>query len=122
MCQDTGPNDWEVKLNGASRYPQFAAAGKYARIGYSLPASTWQHVVFTFSSGNVSAYVNGVLVSLAENTFTGTESLPVQASGLLIGTDSGQANPYAGLLDDVRIYNRVLNNASVSALYSATLH
>jgi Concanavalin A-like lectin/glucanases superfamily/Purple acid Phosphatase, N-terminal domain/Protein of unknown function (DUF1565) len=112
-------DDWDVKLNGRGRLPQFTAAGKYAQANYSLAANTWQHVVFTFSSGVVKAYVNGNPVALAENTFTGTEILPVAPSGLLIGADAGKVNPYAGLLDRVRIFKRALTSADVALLYSA---
>jgi len=79
-------------------------------------------VVFTFSSGTVNAYVNGNPVALAENTFTGTETIPLAQSGLLFGNDSGTSDPYSGLLDDVRIYNRALAAIDVSGLYSATRH
>jgi len=112
--------DWDVKLNGSNRYPQFtAAAGQYAILNYSLPLITWHHVAFTFSSGTVKGYVDGTPVSFLENTFTGTESLAQWAYGLYLATDASQTNSYIGSLNDVRVYNRALSDADVAALYAA---
>jgi hypothetical protein len=110
--------DWEVKLNGTRRYPQFSAGGQYAILNYSLPLITWHHVVFTFSNGVVTGYVDGTPVPFSLNTFT-TTSLLQWAYGLYIAAyDSNFSNPYIGSLDDLRIYNRALSAAEVSALYS----
>ena len=112
--------DWDVKLNGSNRYPQFtAAAGQYAILNYSLPLITWHQVAFTFSNGTVKGYVDGAPVSFLENTFTGTETLAQWAYGLYLATDASQTNPYIGSLNDVRIYNRAMSDADVAALYAA---
>ena len=111
--------DWDVKLNGANRYPQLTAGGQYAILNYSLPLITWHHVVFTFSTGVVKGYVDGVPVPLLTNTFTGTETLAQWAYGLYLATDSSQTNSYIGSLNDVRVYNRALSDANVAALHLA---
>jgi hypothetical protein len=111
--------DWDVKLNGSSRYPQFSAGGQYAVLNYALPLITWHHVVFTFSNGAVNGYVDGVQVPFSANTFTAT-SLPNLAYGLYLATyDSSLSNPYIGSLDDVRLYSRALSAADVATLYTA---
>lgn len=111
---------WDVKLNGQSRYPQFSAAGKYAMLQHSLPVGTWQHVVFTFSSGSVKGYVNGVSQPFAQNTFAGNEILPAMPYGLRIGADAEKANLAKGFIRDVRLYDSVLTAAEIQALYSQT--
>ena len=109
--------DWDVKLNGSNRYPQFSVGGQYATLSYALPLITWHHVVFTFSNGVVKGYVDGVQVPFSANTFTAT-SLPNWAYGLYLATyDSSLSNPYIGSLDDVRLYNRALSSTDVAALY-----
>jgi hypothetical protein len=113
---------WDIKLNGQSRHPQFSAGGKYAMLSDSLPTGTWQHVAFTFSSGVVKGYVNGVSQPFAQNTFTGTGTLPRENYGLLIGTDAGKQYFAKGFIDDVRIYDRTLSAADVATLYSQTQH
>lgn len=109
--------DWDVKLNGSS--PQFSGAGAYAMTNYSLPAGVWTHIVFTYSSGTVNAYVNGQPVSFQANTFTSGMTLPTDPYGLYIGTDSSITQFYPGELADVRVYNRALGASDVWALYSS---
>ena len=87
-----------------------------------LPLNTWEHVVFTFSSGILKGYINGVPVAFSTNTFTGTEALPLQMYGLFIGTDPSKTASFKGNVDDVRLYNLVLSDADVLALYSRTRH
>jgi hypothetical protein len=113
---------WDVKLNGSNRYAQFSAGGKYATMKTPLPLNTWEHVVFTFSSGVLKGYINGVPVAFSADTFTGGEALPLQKYGLFIGTDPAKTASFKGNVDDVRLYNRVLSDADVQALYSGTLH
>jgi hypothetical protein len=113
---------WDVKLNGSNRYPQFSSGGRYAAMKTPLPTNTWKHVVFTFSSGTLKGYVDGVPVAFSANTFTGTETLPLQMYGLFIGTDPSKSASFKGDVDDVRLYNRVLSDADVLALYSGTVH
>jgi hypothetical protein len=111
--------DWDVKLSGSNRLPQFTShGGGYATLNYSLPLNTWHHIVFTFNSGIVTGYVDGLPVAFLANTFT-SGSLPQFAYGLSIGTDSSMSNYLIGSLDDVRVYNRALSAADVAALYAA---
>jgi hypothetical protein len=113
---------WDIKLNGASRYPQFSGAGGYAVMATPLQAGAWQHVVMSFANGTVKGYMNGNPVTFRENTFKGGEAITNWAYGLRIGADSEAANNFTGTLDDVRLYNRVLSASDVAALYSTTMH
>jgi len=87
-----------------------------------LPLNTWEHVVFTFSSGILKGYINGVPVAFSTNTFTGTETVPLQMYGLFIGSDPSKTASFKGNVDDVRLYNRVLSDSEVLALHAGTLH
>jgi Concanavalin A-like lectin/glucanases superfamily/Protein of unknown function (DUF1565) len=109
--------DWDIKLNGT--YPQFTAGSDYAMANYSLPLNTWTHIAFTFSAGAVTAYINGQPVALAASTFTSGFSLPADADGLYIGTDSSLTYFYSGCLSDARLYNLALTAQDISELYKA---
>jgi hypothetical protein len=112
--------DWDVKLSGANRYPQFtAAAGQYAILNYSLPLNTWHHLTFTFANGVVKGYVDGVAAPFLQNTFNGTGTLAPWAYGLFLGTDASQTNSLIGSLADIRLFNRALTAADVAALYAS---
>jgi hypothetical protein len=71
-------------------------------------ADTWYHVacVFDDTAGEVREYVNGVL----DATTATTKSLVSSTGTLRIGAEIPTANYYFnGLLDDVRIYSRVVS-------------
>lgn len=75
----------------------------------------WEHFVATEDgSGNVTLYRNGVVVA----TGTQTSPLPViTRTNCYIGRSPWVSDGYfQGLMDDFRIYNRVLSPAAVAAL------
>jgi hypothetical protein len=89
----------------------------YAILNYPLALQTWHNIVFTYSSGVVKGYVDGVAVPFLQNTFTGSGTLPQWAYGLYLATDG--TNALIGSMSDVRLYNRALSPADVAALYLA---
>ena len=109
--------DWDIKLN--NMHLQFSAGSNYAELSSTFPLSTWTHVVFTFSGGSVKAYVNGKPAGFQTNTFTSASTLPSYQYGLYFGTDSSVTAFLGGALSDVRIYNRALSAADVTALYAS---
>jgi hypothetical protein len=75
----------------------------------------WVHVVYVFE-GNVSKiYVDGTLYTT--NTYTGNISAG-NNKDLYFGKFSDRWYPLDGALDDIRIYNRVLNEAEIRALHN----
>lgn len=109
--------DWYVKLNGT--HPQFTAGSNYALTNFSIPSKVWTHIAFTYNNGAVTAYVNGQPAGFAANTFPSGFALPNYTYGIDLGTDGTAAGTFAGMMNDVRIYNRPLSAADVAALYSA---
>jgi len=77
-----------------------------------LPMEEWLHIVLTWDAGNYVVYVNGEVVS--SGAYTGLSEIHPTAN---IGND-GRIGPYesfAGLLDDVRLYDHALNAAEILA-------
>ena len=113
--------DWDVKLNGTNRTPQFSSGSLYAQLNYVLPLTAWHHVVFTFNQGVVTGYVDGASVPFKANTFTvANATLPSYAYKLYLAAyDGSGSSPFIGSLDDVRMYNRALSAADVLMLYQA---
>lgn len=111
--------DWDVKLNGSNRHPQFTAAGQSPHSAISAPpdhlASRHIHVHHGCCERIHRPRTSGFLA----NTFTGTETLAQRMYGLFLATDASMTNSFIGSLDDVRIYNRALSGTEVSALYAA---
>ena len=81
------------------------------RLKLSIADTNWHHLalVFTRASNAVQIYVDGTLRT------SGTKDLEADnaAHVVTIGNQGG-ANPFSGLIDEVRIYNRALTAAQVS--------
>ena len=89
-----------VNIGGADRAAEGSAA---------LALNTWSHLALTFDGTNLRLYVNGALVTT--RAFTGNITASTQA--LRIGGNAVWGEWFAGLLDDVRIYNRALTQAEI---------
>lgn len=76
-----------------------------------LPLNTWAHIAVTYGGGFMRFYVNGVQV----NQVAQTGNLTASANPLRIGGNSIWGEFFAGQVDDVRIYNRVLTAADIMA-------
>ncbi len=77
----------------------------------------WTHIVITFNNGNINVFNNGML----SGTFTSSNnSIPTNNIPLIFGYQtSGTGITWLnGKLDDIGIWNRVLTQAEIIALYT----
>jgi len=91
-------------------------------------ATNWTHVVATFNkssntTGTITLYANGVSVgsSSSPDGSWNTDNY-VNVYNLWIGArneEDAYAQGYAGLIDEVAIYNKALSAGDISALYQA---
>lgn len=95
--------------------PDFALTG-------TLPTpGIWYHIVGVRSTylGKMRLYVNGVQVNeTALSTLTAGYATPVM--GVIGARVNGTSQFFNGAIDDVRIYDRVLSNSEIIALYNQT--
>ncbi len=77
----------------------------------ALTINTWTHLAATYDGATVRLYVNGTQVA------SGARSGPLAPSThpLQIGGDSIYGQYFAGLIDDVRVYNVALTAAQIQA-------
>ena len=84
----------------------------------TIKLEEWQHIVFAYDKNLVSKqwkiYVNGNL----KNQRDFTQSIGITTAALHIGENASQY--FHGLIDEVRMYNRALSAAEISASYNAT--
>lgn len=81
-----------------------------------VSAQTWYHVGFYAGPDSLKIYVNGILdASLA---YVSALSYTSTAKVYLGGTNLSTNLPFNGTLDNVRFYNRKLNNAEMQQLYT----
>ncbi len=79
-------------------------------------AQTWYHVAFYAGSDSLKLFVNGNLDASSVN-FNPMAYSPT-ANVYLGGTNLGVNLPFSGSLDNVRFYNRKLNNTEINQLYT----
>ena len=87
------------------------AGGSYADAygSAALPANSWSYLAETYDGANVRLYVNGTQV--ASTAHTGTIS--TSTNPLQIGGDSIYGQNFAGMIDEVRIYNTALTPTQI---------
>lgn len=81
----------------------------------TIPNNRWTFVVFIRSAGYIYWYINGTL----DRKGTNTENIADARGAFYIGYGQTWGVYYAGLIDDVRIYNRALSAAEIAALYNS---
>ena len=122
---------YTIELRGssataASIYTDIGGTGSSVLEGASITTGKWYHCVVMFdgtqTTNNFQQYINGYPYKFQSSTQT---TVPRNAtSNLHIGAfDTADTNAsnggFNGLIDEVRIYNRLLTFAEVQALYQA---
>jgi hypothetical protein len=77
----------------------------------AVPLNAWTHLAVTYDGAALRLYVNGTLVT----TTATSGAIPTSTGALRIGGNTIWPEWYAGLLDDVRVYNRALTAAQIQA-------
>ena len=87
------------------------AGGSYADAfgTAALAANTWSYLTETYDGSTLRLYVNGTLV--ASTAHTG--AIASSTNPLQIGGDSTYGQNFAGLIDEVRVYNVSLTAAQI---------
>lgn len=79
-----------------------------------LTAGTWQHVAVTWNGSKAAFYVNGI--NAGQDTGC-SGNLPDSDNPVTIGRRNDSTRYFEGLIDDVRIYNKVLSAGEIWQLY-----
>lgn len=93
----------------------------------NLAVDTWVHIAITYTSVGSSTfklYVNGVLdveKTINNPINTGESALLIGNDYTLNGTTGLRERGWPGAIDDVRIFDTVLTEAQITAIYSSTL-
>ncbi len=114
-------NGLSIRIN--MRYLQAAARGAGTKVGATalLGRTGWIHAAVTFDSGSLKVYVNGVEQASASASFTTIATHDNRAAvGARDSDDAfgeiGTGDYFAGLIDDVRIYDNVLSADEIKEL------
>lgn len=89
-----------------------------------VQSDEWQHIIFTWKSGEkLALYVDAELDDEPTHNDDGKNGKITGATKLIIGKGAKDNNgtSWPGLIDDLRIYNRVLELDEIETLASGTL-
>lgn len=82
-----------------------------AKVACQLPRYAWTHLAATFDGATFRIYTNGYLAAIGAGTLG-----PQATTALRIGASGTCGNTFAGLLDEVAIFNRALPLYEVVAI------
>lgn len=109
-----------IDKSGSLVEPEYFLRKSDGEVGPSVKSSQtfsendWILMVGAYDGQSSKIYVNGQL--LGESAFT--DNLRQLGTSFRIGDDGSDGNaPFRGKIDDVRIYNRALNQDEISAIY-----
>ena len=77
----------------------------------AIPLGAWTHLATTYDGASQRLYINGVLVATRAQTGT----IAVGNQPLRVGGNNSSGEFFRGLIDEVRIYNRALSAAEITA-------
>lgn len=113
----SGKTDESVKFYVAN-YPELGTDnGSLAVTGGIVPKDSWQHVTVIFDNGQITTYLNGVLVHEETSVIKSTATNEYLHDDIWFGQTWLGSYAYKGLVDDFRLYSRVLPESEILALY-----
>jgi hypothetical protein len=92
----------------------------YSLTAGSISANQWTHIAVTFQSTNyVTLHIDGQAIDSVQVS----DALEANTNDLIIGAAPWDPSFFKtnGVIDDIRLYNRKVNNAELNAIYSATV-
>jgi len=113
------------ETSGGSFQTGFGATGGNSNVALSSGGNyndaNWHFIVAIIDTINekIYMYIDGKQVSSATPTGTSLGQMVPSSYDLVIGTRLDTHGTFPGLIDDVRVYNRVLSLAEIQSLYNA---
>ena len=114
---------WNLKIDGSGlpRFTIYAGGSVYSIVGSStVNDDNWHHIVGTFDG---TSNLSGMKIITDEAIVTGGSSAmssnSLNSYPVRIGAQGASINdPFTGLIDDVRIYDRELTQGEVNIIYN----
>lgn len=106
-------NSWQLENLADDRVSFSGGSVHSLNSPASVPPMTWTHLAGTWDGTTKRLYIGGVLVASTAS------QISYDGHDILLGADlnSGSlALPFDGMLDDIRVYNRVLSQQEIAAL------
>ncbi len=117
----SGTAGWSVKMReNGEIWIRIGSEANHSDLVLSnaYKTNTWVHLAFTFQNGSLAAYLNGTVAGTQIN-IPQTVNNTTTPLRLGISTING-SEAFGGLLDDIKIYNRVLSYEEVMQMNGIT--
>lgn len=115
--QQFGTREYILALNDDDRFHAFVETtnGGFNLAGSTIPPlNNWYHIAMTHDGLKLRLYVNGVLDAIMDAV---GDTVPT--SNLVYIGANGSGNYFKGIIDEAQIFNRVLTDAEILAIYQA---
>lgn len=106
---------------GIRAYMHAGTNGGEANSHNRINLGQWYHVVVTYDSAGTRIpriFLNGVEVAAYDLTVASAGTHSYNGLTLRVGADGAINRFFDGLIDDVRVYNRILSAANITELYA----
>ena len=118
LKEGSGFSSYELYANNpdvsapSSFFTPVGAAARSVHGTSALPINAWTHLAATYDGTNMRLYVNGALVRSVARTGT----IRTSGGALRIGGNQTWGGEwFAGLIDEVRVYNRALSASEIQS-------
>ena len=123
--KDNNPAIEQLRFCGPLFTPWGDGGGTITVTGYwstTVPTlNTWYHIIINHDLNNAQEiFINGVSESIGGNGGNST-SFWQNTANLIIGKAADDSSHFHGVIDDVKIYNRILAQDEVMYLFNGTL-
>jgi hypothetical protein len=109
-----GGGDTRLKLGfKEQRLAAFKGGSNPVLVDTAPPAAGWHHFAYSYDGSTNRLYIDGTMRAMSG---TGPDNGPVNNARL--GANFNGSEPFGGMVDEVRIYNRALSAAEVASLHA----
>jgi Concanavalin A-like lectin/glucanases superfamily len=113
---------YALEINPSNNWVTYLGDGSHTEplaVGPARILNTWTHVAATYDGATLRLYVNGTLAASTSTTFYAANNSPVPFQ---IGTEYANGTRsafFAGIIDDVAVYNRALSATEIQLHYDS---
>jgi prepilin-type N-terminal cleavage/methylation domain-containing protein len=121
IVNKNGDSQYRLQHNATNSRFEFGirtnAGDRYATSTTIPVVGVWYHLVGTWDGTLVKIYINGVL----EQTVSRAGTIVASTSPFKIGSSSLDARWFNGIIDEVMVWNRALDQQEINQIYSSNL-
>lgn len=117
---DTDVGTWMYPDNSVSFYIEASGIAYRLQGLTGLSINSWNFIAVVYDGVNMKIYLNGNLDVTQNHSTGGNISWSGNPTPSWSFGSGGGADPFVGLLDEARIYNRALSASEIKAMYNAT--